>query len=855
MMLSRFCYVGLAISAAVALPQSSSKGVFENPEAAPEARAADLVSRMTLEEKVSQMQNSAPAIPRLGIPAYDWWNEGLHGVARAGLATVFPQAIGLAATWDTALMFRIGTAISTEARGKYNDAIAHGNRGRYFGLTFWSPNINIFRDPRWGRGQETYGEDPYLTSRFGVAFVKGMQGDDPHYFKVIATAKHFAVHSGPEPSRHEFNVDVDPNDLRNTYLPAFQALVDEAHADSVMCAYNSVDGVPACASTMLLGDHLRRDWGFQGYVVSDCGAIGDIFKGHKYKPTMAAASASAVLAGTDLTCGNEYRSLTEAVKQGIIQEGAIDKSLTRLFVARLRLGMFDPPGRVPFSKLTMADVDTTAHRQLALEAARKSIVLLKNEEQALPLASSLKRIAVLGPTADDPDVLLGNYNGIPSRLITPLDGITKQFSAKASVDFALGSTYTPGWTALVSASVLTAGTERHGLQAEYFDNANLAGTPVVSRIDQHGYFVWDMHDPRVTPKLARDSFSIRWTGSLRVTQSGDYALGFTRLRCADCKGNDSAQLYVDDKLLVEDARHVSWQPQSKTSIAHLKAGSTYRIRLEYRQMRGAAGLEFVWIPPAEALLKEAAETIRRADVAIVCVGLNSDLEGEESKVNIPGFEGGDRTEIGLPEPEEKLLDVAFSLGKPVIVVLLNGSALAVTSAAQKANALLEAWYPGQDGGTAIAETLAGENNPSGRLPVTFYESVGQLPPFTDYSMRGRTYRYFTGAPLYPFGYGLSYSDFRYSDLSIEGNHVTVRVKNASSRDGDEVAQLYTTPAHSKDGLVRRLQGFERVHLKAGETRTLSFMLPADSGAAGKISVGGGQPIPGWSGIHYVEISR
>ncbi|MGA8599180.1 MAG: glycoside hydrolase family 3 C-terminal domain-containing protein, partial [Bryobacteraceae bacterium] len=584
----------------------------------------------------------------------------------------------------------------------------------------------------------------------------------------------------------------------------------------------------------------------------DCGAIGDIFKGHKYKPTMAAASASAVLAGTDLACGNEYRSLTEAVKQGIIPESAIDKSLIRLFVARIRLGMFDPPDRVPSSKLTMADVDTQAHRELALEAARESIVLLKNERHALPLSSTLKRIAVLGPTADDPDVLLGNYNGIPSRLITPLDGIKKELAGKASVEFALGSTYTPGWTALVPASVLMATTNQRGLQAEYFDNANLAGNPVVTRIDEHGYFIWDMHDEAVTPKLARDGFSIRWTGSLRVTQPGEYALGFTRLRCADCKGNDSADLYLDGKPVVQDERHVSWQPRSETSTVRLDAGKNYKVRLEYRQNGGAAGLEFVWIPPAEALLKEAEETIRRADVAIVCVGLNSDLEGEESKVNIPGFEGGDRTDIGLPTPQEKLLDVAYASGKPVVVVLLNGSALAAVSVKEKASAILEAWYPGQDGGTAIAETLVGDNNPSGRLPVTFYESASQLPPFTDYSMHGRTYRYFTSAPLYPFGYGLSYSDFQYSELSVKGNRITARVKNASSRDGDEVAQLYTTPANSTSGLIRQLRGFERVHLKAGEARTLTFALPANSGEIRKISVGGGQPIPGWPGVHYVE---
>lgn len=843
----------LFILAAVPLcAQSSAKGTFDNPDEEPQARAADLVSRMTLEEKISQMQNTAPAIPRLGIPEYDWWNEGLHGVARAGLATVFPQAIALAATWNPELMFRIAGIISTEARAKYNDAIVHGNHARYFGLTFWSPNINIFRDPRWGRGQETYGEDPYLTSRFGVAFVRGMQGNDPHYFKVIATAKHFAVHSGPETGRHEFNVNVDPVDLRDTYLPAFRALVQEGKVDSVMCAYNAVDGVPACASDMLLQQHLRQDWKFDGYVVSDCGAISDVYKGHKYKPTISAASAVSVKAGTDLSCGTEYKSLVQAVKEGLISERDIDRSVVRLFTARIKLGMFDPPARVPFSKLTIGDVDTPAHRTLALEAAEQSMVLLKNENHTLPLSPEVKHVAVLGPTANDPDVLLGNYNGIPSRLVTPLAGITKGLQGKAAISFALGSTYTPGWTALVPGAALTAASGRHGLRAEYFDNPNLSGHPAVSRVEEHGYFVWDMHDPAITPKLAREHFSIRWSGTLRVTQSGDYQLGFKRLRCADCKGNDNAALYVNDKLLVEDSHHVSWQPEDKTATIHLAAGEKYSVRLEYKQSGGAAGLEFVWIPPADALLREAAETLRNADVAIVCVGLNSDLEGEESKINVPGFDGGDRTTIALPPSQEKLLDVAYSSGKPVVVVLLNGSALGVVSAKQKAAAILEAWYPGQDGGTAIAATLTGKNNPSGRLPVTFYESTDQLPPFTDYSMRGRTYRYFTGKPLYPFGFGLSYSTFHYSDLKVSGSHVTATVKNASSRAGDEVVQLYVAPKQAENGLLRQLSGIHHLHLEAGESRSVEFTLPRNPQQLKSISVGGSQPLASWPGVHYVE---
>jgi beta-glucosidase len=619
-----------------------------------------------------------------------------------------------------------------------------------------------------------------------------------------------------------------------------------------MCAYNAIDGVPACASDMLLQQHLRQDWKFDGYVVSDCGAISDVFKGHKYKPTMAAASAVSVKAGTDLSCGTEYKSLVQAVKEGLISERDIDRAVIRLFTARIKLGMFDPPARIPFSKLTMADVDTPAHRALALQAAEQSMVLLKNENHTLPLSPEVKRVAVLGPTADDPDVLLGNYNGIPSRLITPLAGLTKELRGKAAIGFALGSTYTPGWTALVPGAALTIATGEHGLRAEYFDNPNLSGQPAVSRVEEHGYFVWDMHDPVVTPKLSRDHFSVRWSGTLLVTQSGDYQLGFKRLRCADCKGNDDAKLYVNNRLLVEDNHHVSWQPEDKTAAIHLAAGEKYSVRLEYKQNGGAAGLEFVWIPPADALLREAAETLRKADVAIVCVGLNSDLEGEESKVNIPGFDGGDRTTIALPPSQEKLLQVAYASGKPVVVVLLNGSALGVISAKQKAAAILEAWYPGQDGGTAIAATLTGKNNPSGRLPVTFYESTDQLPPFTDYSMRGRTYRYFTGEPLYPFGYGLSYSTFQYSDLSVSGNHVMATVKNVSSRDGDEVAQLYITPKKAENGLLRQLAGLRHVHLKAGESRSVEFTLPQDARQLKSISVGGSQPLPNWPGVHYIE---
>jgi beta-glucosidase len=842
------------------------KPAYQDVNASPEKRAADLVSRMTLSEKVGQMQNNAPAIPRLGIPAYDWWNEALHGVARAGLATVFPQAIGLAATWDTDLLFRVAGVISTEARGKYNDAIQRGDHSRYLGLTFWSPNINIFRDPRWGRGQETYGEDPYLASQMAVAFVKGIQGDNSHYLKAIATPKHFAVHSGPEPLRHGFNVNPSKRDLEDTYLPAFRASVMQGGADSVMCAYNAIGGVPACANAVLLQQKLRGDWKFAGYVVSDCGAISDIFEGHHYTKSMPEAAAAGIRAGTDLSCGDEYSTLAQAVRKGLISETEVDRSLERLFVARFRLGMFDPPERVPFSKLSLSNVDTQAHRELALKAAEKSMVLLKNEGRLLPLRRIPKRIAVLGPTADDPDTLLGNYHGIPSRIVTPLDGIRRKFEKDVDVTFALGSTFTAQSTAPIPENVLSSAAgsgSQQGLRAEYFDNDALTGTPVLSRVEPQGYFRWDMHDPALAGRISHDKFSLRWTTLFAVAQSGDYALGVKRLPCAECKGNDSAQLFLDGKLLVRHEKHASWNPEDRTATVHLDAGQRYHLRVDYRQDGGGAGMELIWKPPADVLLAEAKQEVEHSDLAIVCVGLNSNLEGEESRVKIPGFSGGDRTDLALPEPQKKLLQTVFQSHKPVIVVLLNGSALGVKEAKAHAQAVLEAWYPGQDGGTAIANTLTGDNNPAGRLPVTFYESIRQLPPFTDYSMTGRTYRYFTGAPLYPFGYGLSYSDFRYSDLAVtrgsraghEDEYVArARVTNVSSQDGDEVAQLYVGGEIRPDRAIRDLKGFERIHLRAGESRTLQFRftVPKDRASRLAISIGGGQPLPEWTGDRFVS---
>jgi beta-glucosidase len=833
-----------------------ARAKYQDGNASPEDRAADLVSHMTLEEKVSQMQNAALTIPRLSVPAYDWWNEALHGVARAGLATVFPQAIGLAATWDTGLEFQIANIISTEARAKYNDAIVHGNHGRYYGLTFWSPNINIFRDPRWGRGQETYGEDPYLTAQMAIQFIKGMQGDDPRYLKTIATSKHFAVHSGPERLRHQFNAQVSGQDLNDTYLYAFRHTVEGAHVQSVMCAYNALDGAPACANTSLLQDNLRDGWKFKGYVVSDCGAIDDIYTGHHYAKSLAEASALAVKAGTDLECGKTYTTLVEAVQKGYITEGEIDLSVERLFAARFRLGMFDSPDRVPFSKIGMDQVASETHGRVALEAAEKSIVLLKNEGHLLPLANPPKNIAVIGPAADDPDAMLGNYNGIPSHIVTPLEGIEREFGNRSAVRFALGSTYVAAWTTLMPQNVLTPelNSGQHGLLTEYFANANFQGAPRLSRIEPRGYLNWEMQEPAVMRAVPRDHFSVRWSGYLRVDHTGEYRLGVIRPECHSCGRNDLARLYIDDRLLVTDSQSAGEQTYSKTAPIQLEAGKAYELRAEYSQNGGGGGLQLVWTPPPDAALASAVELARRSGLTILCVGLNSRLEGEESELVIPGFEGGDRTDIRLPELQRKLVEAILNTGTPAVVVLVNGSALAMDIAKRRAGAILETWYGGQEAGTAIANTLSGKNNPAGRLPITFYESLDQLPPFTDYSMSGRTYRDFKGQAAYPFGYGLSYSDFKYSDLKIAPSaagmsRASATITNTSSRAGDEVVELYLS---RRDGSNPELRGFGRFHLKAGQATTVSFEVRTYEMQHRIVSVGGGQPLKAWTGDRFVQ---
>ena len=845
---------------------SPSNPPYLDPSLPIDQRVDDLVSRMTLEEKASQLVNQARAIPRLKVPAYDYWSEGLHGVAAAGIATVFPQAIALAATWDSPLLHNVATVIGIEARAKHHEAIRQGRRGIFEGLTFWSPNVNIFRDSRWGRGQETYGEDPFLTAHMGVAFVTGLQGDDPKYLRVLSTPKHFAVHSGPESLRHHFDVPISKHDEEDTYLAAFRATIVEGHAASTMCAYNSVNGEPACANTFLLRDQLRGAWRFNGFVVSDCGAVMDIWSGHHYTKTKEEAAAVSLKMGMDNECidftqkipdNSDYVKYLDAVNQRLLSEKEMDVALRRLFRARFLLGMFDPPEMVPYAQIPYSENDSEPHRQLALTTARESMVLLKNDG-ILPLTSPPKAIAVVGPLADNTRVLEGNYNGTPSRATTALDGIRKQF-ATSEVTFVPGTHFLRD-PKPVPADLLTTPDGKPGLRAEYFKGVDLKGTPAVIRIDKNidFNFIVAPIPGFCSGAFKCESFSARWTGFMTPAESGAYRIGV--------KDDDGFRLWIGGKLVLED-----WSTHgisTKLVDFHLEKGRKYGIRLEYFQTVGDATAQFVWTKDVtKTPIDDAVAAAKKADVVVAVVGITSDLEGEEMNVQIEGFEGGDRTSLDLPKEEEALLEALHAIGKPFIVVLMNGSAVSVNWANEHANAILEAWYPGEEGGTAIAQTLAGVNNPSGRLPVTFYTGIDQLPRFEDYSMANRTYRYFTGKPLYPFCYGLSYSLFEYSNVKLSSNllqvgaplNVDADVKNTSQRDGDEVVELYLNFPKLPGAPIRALRGFTRIHIGAGETEHIRLTLdPRDLSHVNEagdriitpgvytVSLGGGQPGTGAS---------
>jgi beta-glucosidase len=798
---------------------ASQEPPYKNPNLPVGQRVDDLVARMTLEEKISQMVYNSPAIERLDIPEYNWWNEALHGVARNGIATVFPQAIGLAATWDTDLMLRVATVISDEARAKYNKAISRGERGIYQGLTLWSPNVNIFRDPRWGRGMETYGEDPYLTGEMGVQFIRGLQGDDARYLKTIATPKHFAVHSGPEPDRHTFNAMVSDYDLRETYLAQFRKCIVEGQAYSVMCAYNRFRGDACCGSNFLIQKTLREEWGFKGMMVSDCWAVPDMYNFHKIVDSAEEASATAVKAGTDLECGNAYPSLEEAVEQGLITEAELDISVRRLFEARFKLGMFDLPEMVPYSKLH--EIDTPQSKAIALEAARKSIVLLKNEDRTLPLRKDIKTIAVLGPNANDVEVLLGNYNGFPEP-VTPLQGIQKMLK-NSEVIYERGCELADGIPSfeIVGNSFLYTTPEQseRGLLGEYFDNHDFTGEPAFIRVDSRVDFAW--WDGAPSESFDPGNFGVRWSGVLVPEQSGRYVLGGY--------GFNGFRIYFEDSLLV--SFDGEFDPVKTYKYVELTAGKAYKIKIEFYKKLRYSFMQLIWQAPDDKLERRAVAAARKADAIVLVMGLSPRLEGEEMKVELDGFKGGDRLTLRLPQTQSTFIKKIRALGKPVVLVLLNGGAVAVNWEDEHIPAIIEAWYPGQAAGAAIAEVIFGDYNPGGRLPVTVYKSVEQLPAFSDYDMSGRTYRYFKGEPLYPFGHGLSYTTFSYNDLQLDQKEIrpdeqallSVAVSNTGKLKGEEVVQLYVKA--SKDTkTVKTLKGFKRITLAPGETRRVEFQI-------------------------------
>ncbi|QJR81145.1 beta-glucosidase [Alteromonas pelagimontana] len=812
---------------------------YKNTELDMQTRVKDLVSRMTINEKISQMYNDTPAIPRLDVPAYDYWNEALHGVARAGNATVFPQAIGMAAMWDKDLMLDIATAISDEGRAKHHFFADNDVRYRYTGLTYWSPNINIFRDPRWGRGQETYGEDPFLTGELGVQFIHGLQGDDAKYLKSAATAKHFAVHNGPEISRHSDNYVVSDKDLYETYLPAFEKAVVDGDVEAVMCAYNRVNGMPACGSDMLLKEILRGKYQFDGHVMSDCGAIADFYDpdAHNVVKAPAAAAAWAVTSGTDLNCGtgrlSTFASLNFALEKGLISEELIDQAVERLFMTRFKLGMFDDAAAVPYSDIPMSVVGSEQHLALAQKASEQALVLLKNDG-LLPLKKGVK-VAVIGPNANNVDVLLGNYNGLPIKAVTPLEGI-QQYLGKENVTYAPGSPIIEdiyGHGQVLDEKVLFHKTGDGGLApglvGKYYaverspvtDFTRLSfegiinGDPKVTRIDKALDFYFEKSP--VDDSVLGD-FAVVWQGTLVPETSGQYRF------------SDDADVSIDGKTI--------------DSAVQLEAGKSYAIKVSKifaddrisntsSIMRQQFTLQ--WVNESENLLQNALDTARSADVLLVMAGISPRIEGEEMPVKLDGFNYGDRTDIDLPEVQKELLKALHSTGKPVVLVNFSGSAMALNWSDKNLNAIVQAFYPGEATGTALARILWGEANPSGRLPVTFYKNIEGFADFDDYAMENRTYRYFGGDVLYPFGYGLSYSDFNYSSLALpktltSGDELTVSVDvtNTSGRAGDEVTQLYL---RMPDAPVRvpnvALKGFSRTTLQAGETRTVSITIPAD----------------------------
>ena len=802
---------------------------YQNPQLSAAQRADDLLTRLTLEEKVSLMMDTSPAIPRLGIPQFQWWNEALHGVGRNSYATVFPITMAMAASWDDALLHQVFTAVSDEARVKAQQAKRSGNIKRYQSLSFWTPNINIFRDPRWGRGQETYGEDPFLTSKMGLAVVRGLQGYTydgkrlgEKYRKLLACAKHFAVHSGPEWNRHTFNVENLPErDLWETYLPAFKALVQEGEVAEIMCAYQRIDGQPCCSQTRYEQQILRDEWGFDGIITSDCGAIRDFLpRWHNTAKDGAEASAQAVLAGTDVECGSEYKNLPAAVKRGDIKEADLDRSLRRLLIARFELGDFDNDDLTPWTKIPESVIASKEHKALALEMARKSIVLLQNRNQVLPLAGKID-LVVMGPNANDSVMMWGNYSGYPTRTITALEGITQKAKAKdanARVRFIQGCGLTRNEAFESRLNELRDPLGNRGLQATYWNNTEMEGVPAVVTRIEGPVRLSNGGNTVFAPGVNLEQFSGRYDATFIPTRNE--TLSF------EISGDDKIRLLVNGDTLVNiwSARQRIQRGKKELSV---KAGQHYRIQIDYVQEAGYGGLNFDIVSKLNPTPEQLLAQIGEAETVIFVGGISPSLEGEEMRVSEPGFRGGDRESIELPQAQRDILATLHKAGKRVIFVNCSGSAMGLVPELESCDAILQWWYAGEQGGTALAEVLFGDKNPSGRLPITFYKSADDLPDFLDYTMKNRTYRYFQGEPLFPFGFGLSYTSFDISKPTYSNNKVRVSVKNTGKREGLETVQVYIRRIADANGPLKSLRAYSQVVLNPGESKALTIPLPRE----------------------------
>ena len=803
------------LCAGSAAPLSAQTLPYQNPSLSAHERAVDLCSRLTLEEKAALMQSSSPAIERLGIPQFDWWNEALQGVARNGYATVYPATIGMAASFDDALLYRVYSAVSDEARVKANQARHSGRIKRYQSLSFWTPNINIFRDPRWGRGQETYGEDPYLTTRMGLAVVRGLQGpEDTRYRKLLACAKHFAVHSGPEWNRHEFNIESLPErDLWETYLPAFKTLVQDGHVAEVMCAYQRIDGDPCCGNTRYLQHILRDQWGFKGLVTSDCGAVDDFWKPgrHGVSANAHAASAKAVRSGTDVECGSNYRTLPEAVAAGEISEQEVDVSLIRLLQARFELGDFDPEELVDWQRLPESKLLSAENKQLALDMARESMTLLQNRSNLLPLSESGQKILVMGPNANDSVMQWANYYGYPTATTTILEGIR---DIAGNVDYYGSCGLTRNEVQESRFGEISY--EGHaGMKATYYNNKDFSGSPAAERYISEPIRLSNGGNTVFAPGVNLENFSARYEGTFTPSRSEDLQIGMAF--------DDCARLIVNGDTLID-----VWKGRNRVQFAnktlHVEAGQRYQLQVDYQQGTDMAVMMFDLFhkyTPTEADIVKATEGY---DVVVFVGGISPTLEGEEMKVSEPGFKGGDRTDIELPQAQRDILSILHKAGRKVVLVNCSGSAIGLEPETQHCDAILQAWYPGEAGGQAVAEVLFGRYNPSGKLPITFYRHVSDLPDFLDYRMQGRTYRYFGGDALFAFGHGLSYTTFEVSDVRYKKGQLTATVKNTGTKKGTETVQVYFKRTDDKNGPIKTLCDFEKVTLEPGASKTLHFSL-------------------------------